>query len=78
MGDFDDTGEWQVGERAADCMSAIGQQDGMEPWLQVLRRFGGVRRAMKKAPEEAVALLANGANALQHAIQWHPQKQQRM
>ena len=55
-----------------------GSMDRMQARLQVLGGVGGIGRAVEEAAEQAVALLANRADPLQHAIERHAEQQQRV
>ena len=77
-GDLDQPGELELRERAADRARAAGQQQRMQARLQVLGGVGGIGRAVEEAAEQAVALLADRADALQHAVQRHAEQQQRV
>ena len=65
-GDLHARRQLELGQRAADRVGAVRQHDGVQPRLQVLRRIRRVGGAVEEAAEEAVALLADGADALQH------------
>ena len=57
---------------------AVGQQHRMQPRLQVLGRVRRVGRAVEEAAEQAVALLADRADAREHAVERHAEQQQRV
>ena len=59
-------------------MRAVGQMHRMQPRLQVVGRIRGVGRAVKESAEEAVALVADRADARQHAVERHAEQQQRV
>src|SRR5215472_970322 len=62
-------------QRLADGGRALGQQNRMQPRLQILRRVGGVGNAVEEAAEQAVSLLANRANARKYPIERNPKHQ---
>src|SRR5487761_2288098 len=59
-------------ERPPHRMCAFVQDDRMQARLQVLGGVDRVARAAEEPAEQAIALLADRPDALQHAIQWHP------
>ena len=56
----------------------LGQQHRVQPRLQIVGRVGRVGRAVEEAAEEAVALLADRADARQHAVERHADQEQRV